>query len=50
MTLNMALEAVLFSVVSLLFWTVNPLLRLRVGKPYTNLTNKLRNRAQIVAN
>ena len=34
MTLNMALEAVLFSVVLLLFWTVNPLLRLRVGKPY----------------
>ena len=34
MTLNMALEAVLFSVVFLLFCTVNPLLRLRVGKPY----------------
>ena len=34
MTLNMALEAVLFSVVLLLFCTVNPLLRLRVGKPY----------------
>ena len=33
MTFNMALEAVLFSVV-LLFCTVNPLLRLRVGKPY----------------
>ena len=34
MTLNMALEAVLFSVVFLLFCTANPLLRLRVGKPY----------------
>ena len=34
MTLNMALEAVLFSVVLLLFCTVDPLLRLRVGKPY----------------
>ena len=34
MTLNMALEAVLLSVAFLLFCTVNPLLRLRVGKPY----------------
>ena len=34
MTLNMALEAVLFSVVLLLFCTVKPLLGLRVGKPY----------------
>ena len=34
MTLNMALEAVLFSVLLLLFCTVNSLLRLRVGKPY----------------